>query len=102
MLPLLENTKFGVTLNNHTGLPPTVFTKAYKEDFRGLFRIILRDAFKGPELAKRKAKIVSMSINYVFVLELKGVYRLMITFKILSSMNLVYSEEKIPMNLTDY
>ena len=59
-----EDTKVGVTLNNQTGLPPPVFTKARKEYFRGLFRIVLMDAFKGPELAKIKALISSMSIDF--------------------------------------
>ena len=69
MLAINKNTKVGVTLNDHTGLPPTVFTQAYTVDFRGMYRIVLRDAFKVPELAKRKALIVSMSIDYVFSLK---------------------------------
>ena len=46
-------------------LPPTIFTKAYNEDFRSMFRIELRDAFKGLELAKRNANIVKIIIYYV-------------------------------------
>ena len=69
MLALPENTKVGVTLNYHIGLPPTVFTQAYTVDFRGVFRTFLRDTFKGPELAKIKALIFSMSIAYVFFMK---------------------------------
>jgi hypothetical protein len=38
MLPVTENTKVCVTLNDEMGLPPTIFTKAYKENVRGMFR----------------------------------------------------------------
>ena len=79
MFALQEDTKLGVTLNDRTGLPSTIFTKTYKEDVRGMFIIVLMDAFKGPELAKRKALIFSMSVDYVFFMEIKGVYSIMIT-----------------------
>ena len=63
---LQEDTKFGFKLTDQNGLPSTVFKKACKEDVRGLFRIVLRYAFKESELSKRKSKIVIMSITYVF------------------------------------
>ena len=37
-----------------------------------MFRIVLRDAFKGPEIAKRNALIISMRIYYVFYHWKKG------------------------------
>ena len=89
MLDIQEDIKLGATLNDNTGLPPNVFTNAHKEYFRGLFKIILRYAFKGPELAKIKALIVSMSIDYFFVMEIKGVYSIMITSMILLIIKLV-------------
>ena len=67
IIPLEENTKFGTALNNdERGVPPTVFIKAYKGDFRGMFRIVVRDALQGPEVAKKKDNIFSLSIHYVF------------------------------------
>ena len=72
LLYFQEDTKLGIILNNHTGLPPTFFTKAYKEYFRGFFRIVLRDALKEPEITKREALLVSISIYYVFFHGNKG------------------------------
>ena len=72
MLPVTENTKVCVTLNDEMGLPPTIFTKAYKENVRGMFRFLLRYALKVPELAKRKANIFNMNIKYVCVHGNKG------------------------------
>ena len=47
-------------------MPPTVFTHVLRDDFRGLFRIFLRDDFQGTSLSKKKTQIVKQCIQYVF------------------------------------
>ena len=66
MLDVAETTQIGVTLHDDINMPPTVYTHALSDDFRGLFCIVLRDDFHGTAHSKRKAQIVRECIQYVF------------------------------------